>query len=117
MVGRPRATHTSTAPHAIGDSHCLTFWPRPTIVPHDQGLAASPPVRDKIRVGRAPLPSPLYPPRPAHTLLLKRRVASIATSARTLFHVTHVVIGTAFSAISRGSDESAARFDVPYEEG
>src|SRR5712691_9534519 len=43
-VRRPRATHTSTATHASRDSHFRRFWPLPTILRHDPGLAASPPV-------------------------------------------------------------------------
>ena len=32
------------------------YWPRPAILRHDQGLAASPPVRYKLRVARSDRP-------------------------------------------------------------
>ncbi len=59
-VRRPRATHTSTTPHALRDPHSAGSGLRPTILRHDPGLAASPPVRYTLRVARSgiSLPSP-----------------------------------------------------------
>jgi hypothetical protein len=47
-VRRPRATNTSST-HVFRDSHFRKFWPRPTILRHDPGLAASPPVRYMLK--------------------------------------------------------------------
>src|SRR5260221_9290015 len=58
-VRRPRATYTPTSTHASRDSHFRRFRPRPTILRHDPGLAASPPVRYTLRVegsGYPPFP-------------------------------------------------------------
>jgi hypothetical protein len=49
-VRRPRATHPPATTHALGDSHFRRFWPRPAIMRHDPGLAASPPVRYKLKM-------------------------------------------------------------------
>jgi hypothetical protein len=52
-VRRSRATHTSTATPALRIPHFRSFWPRPTIMRHDPGLAASPLVRYTLRVERS----------------------------------------------------------------
>ena len=43
---RQQHTHFATP-------HFRRFWPRPAILRHDRGLAASPPVRYKLRVARS----------------------------------------------------------------
>ena len=48
---RPRATHTPTATTASRDPRFRRFWPRPAILRHDPGLAASPPVSYMLKVG------------------------------------------------------------------
>src|SRR6202035_381088 len=46
------ATHppdTSTTTQAFRSSHFRRFWPQPVIMRHDRGLAASPPLRYKLK--------------------------------------------------------------------
>ena len=50
VARRPRATRTSITAHTRRDSHSRRFWPRPAIMRHDPGLAASPPVRYMLKV-------------------------------------------------------------------
>ena len=58
--GRPRATRSSTTTHAFPDPDFRRFWPRPAIMRHDPGLAASPPVRYRLEMeGSAYSPFPL----------------------------------------------------------
>src|SRR6266536_1131107 len=78
-VRRPRATHTSTTTHALRDSHFRRSWPRPAILRHDPGLAASPPVRYTLKVARSGYsPSPISsavdgpPPREAAARRVRR---------------------------------------------
>ena len=50
-------------PHVL--PHFRRLWPRPTILPHDPGLAASPPVRYKLKVAGRVISLPLPVLRPA----------------------------------------------------
>jgi hypothetical protein len=52
LSSRPRATRSSTTTHALRYSHFRRFWPRLTILRHNPGLAASPPVRYKLKAER-----------------------------------------------------------------
>ena len=52
-VRHPSASHTSTTAHAFRVPHFRRFWPRPAIMRHDPGLAASPRVRYTLRVERS----------------------------------------------------------------
>src|SRR5260370_168847 len=57
----PRATHTPTTALALRDPRFRSFCPRPAIVRHDPGLAASPPVRYRLKLERSVYSSlPLY---------------------------------------------------------
>ena len=76
-VRRPRATRTPTATHAFRDPVSV-FCPRPAIMRHDPGLAASPPVRYILKVERSiSLSFPYVRPAedgPASSLKRPRRV-------------------------------------------
>src|SRR6266536_1946832 len=50
---RPGASHASTTRHALATPIFRRFWPRPAILRHDPGLAASPPVRYTLKVARS----------------------------------------------------------------
>src|SRR6266545_3938870 len=54
-VRRPRASHTSTTTHALATPIFSRFSPRPAILRHDPGLAASPPVRYTLKRKRSSL--------------------------------------------------------------
>jgi hypothetical protein len=58
LVRPHHVPHTSTT-HATSCPHFRRLWPRPTILRHDPGLAASPPVRYKLRVAGRGVSLPL----------------------------------------------------------
>ena len=78
-VRRLRATPSSTTTHAFCDSHFRWFWPRPAILRHDRGLAASPPVRYTLRVEGSGLSVPLLfcPGWTGSLLATQRRTARV----------------------------------------
>ena len=79
-VRRPRATHTSTTTHALRDPRFRRFWPRPAILRHDPGLAASPPVRYRLKVeGSGYSPSSLIVRCGTDHLAKRRRAAYAGT--------------------------------------
>src|SRR6266487_456086 len=71
----PAATRTSTTTHAYRYSHFRRFWPRPVIMRHDPGLAASPPVRYTLKVEGVSTLHSLCRPLWTDNLLAKRRRA------------------------------------------
>jgi len=77
---RPRASHTPTTTHALATPIFRRFWPRPAILRHDPGLAASPPLRYTLKMERIGLLS-LYRPRWADKPFAKRRRAAYGGTA------------------------------------
>src|SRR5438876_3042118 len=82
---RPRATHLSSTAQTLHDSHFHRFWPQPAIMRHDPGLAASPPVRYRVKVEGKRV-TPFSPSLWTDNLLAKGQRGS-ASGRRDEFHL------------------------------
>jgi len=83
---RTSAPSARNRAHAFRDSHFRRFWPRLAILRHDRGLAASPPVRYKLKVeGSGYSPFPLSSAVDGQALReAARRVAATSASPRSV---------------------------------